>query len=64
MDYTFACTHPLKVTRSDGALVALEVFVVEVALLHVGDSFKSTVGVVWEASRESDFKIVEHEEGI
>lgn len=64
MDDAFACSHPLEIARSYGAFVTFEIFVIEVSLLHVGDCFEATVGVVWEACGKSDFEVVEHEERI
>lgn len=56
--------HPLQISRSYLAFAALEVLVVEVALLHVGHSFEASVRVVGESCGQSDFEVVEHEEGI
>lgn len=64
MDDAFASRHPLDTTRANDASRASEVFMMYFTLKHVGDSLKTTVGVVWKSCWELDIKKVKQEEGV
>lgn len=60
----FSCSHPLQISRSYLPLVAFEVFVIEGALECIWDSLKASMRVVRECSWQSNFGIIEHQEGV
>ena len=64
MDDAFTSSHPLNITRANDTSCASEVFMMYLTLKHVGDSLKTTVGMVWKSCWELDIKQVKHEKGV
>lgn len=60
MDNSFACSHPLDISRPYCALVTFEIFMMHFPLFHIGDSFEATVGVVSETTWQSDFEVIKN----
>ena len=57
---SFSCCHPLNVSRADFSFVAFEIFMQNVAFLHVSHCLESSMRMVWESCGEFYFEVVKH----
>ena len=64
MDDALASSHPLDVSRFDGAFVAPGVFVAHLSLEDVAHGLEASMWVVGEANRKLGRSHVQHEEGV
>lgn len=51
MHNSFACSHPLNITRSDSSFMTFKIFMMHHTRLHICNCLESTMRMVWKSSR-------------
>jgi hypothetical protein len=64
VDYAFAGSHPLDISRTDLAFVSFEIFMGNYAVDHIRHSLKASMRMIRKTSRQFDVKKIKHQKGV
>ncbi len=64
MYYTFTSGHPLDIAGSYNPFMPTKILMVEASLFHIGNSFEPTMRMIRKSSRQSNFKMIKHQERV